>query len=118
MTLTIDTDHKTILFSGCDMAEAVHFARLHEFDGYTVKKGLPAYSVKFAGTFNNPESFNPDEVFRGILAKEDPEYLESEVIPEKQGLKWHEPIKYKVKMTGGFIDYPEGHEGESILKFK
>ncbi len=45
MTLTIDTDHKTILFSGCDMAEAVHFARLHEFDGYTVKKKLPATMV-------------------------------------------------------------------------
>lgn len=69
MVLTIDTDHKIILFSGCDMAEAVRFARLHEFDGYTVKKDLPAYSVGFAGTFDNPE------------------YLKSEAVPEKQGLK-------------------------------
>lgn len=80
MTLTVDTDHKTILFSGCDMSEAVHFARLHEFDGYTVKKDLPAYRVDYAGTFKNPEPFNPDEIFRGILAKENPEYLDSEVV--------------------------------------
>lgn len=80
MTLTIDTESKIILFSGCEMFEAVHFARSHEFDGYTVKKDLPAYSVGFAGTFNNPEPFNPEEVFRGILGKENPEYLESEVV--------------------------------------
>jgi len=83
MILTIDTDSKTILFSGCEMSEAVYFARLHEFDEYTVKKDLPAYNISYHGTFNNPEPFNPDQVFRGILGKENPEYLESEVVKLK-----------------------------------
>jgi len=45
MTLTVDTESKTILFSGCEMSEAVHLARAHGFDGYTVKKELPATMV-------------------------------------------------------------------------
>ena len=82
---TINTDHKTIEYAGCDKAEAILFAQLHEFEGYTLRKDLPGYNVSYYGTFNNPEPFNPDKVLRGILGEKESEYLEETVIGKPSG---------------------------------
>ncbi len=89
MTLTIDTNNKTILFSGCDMSGAIHFARLHEFDGYVVKKKLPATVIHgFV-----PVDFDVEKIQRENLGGE---YLESEVVKNPHwadGKPYEEQVK-------------------------
>jgi len=88
-TYTINTYHKTIEYAGCEKAEAVLFAQLHEFEGYTLVKQLPKSTLSFCGTFSELDKIDPYKVFRDILAKDNPEYLEETVIHPKIAEKWN-----------------------------
>jgi len=69
MILTINTESKTILFSGCEISEAVHFARLHELDDYEIKEAYPIHKITYKvnldnGFIDHPEGCENESILK------------------------------------------------------